>query len=87
MTVAATDLAHQVAALPIRRAPDGSLLVLLVTTLQTFRWIIPKGWPVPGKQDFAAALEEAREEAGVLGEAEAASIGSFVYVKRRASGR
>ena len=86
MTVAATDLAHQVAALPIRRAPDGSLLVLLVTTLQTFRWIIPKGWPVPGKQDFAAALEEAREEAGVLGEAEAASIGSFVYVKRRASG-
>lgn len=86
MTVACTDRPHQVAALPIRRAPDGSLLVLLITTLQTFRWIIPKGWPVPGKRDLAAALEEAREEAGVLGEAEAASIGSYVYEKRRSSG-
>jgi 8-oxo-dGTP pyrophosphatase MutT (NUDIX family) len=62
------------------------LLVLLVTTLQTQRWIIPKGWPWPGEQDCVSAAAEAREEAGVLGEAQAASIGSFTYEKRRPSG-
>jgi len=86
MTVVAMDLAHQVAALPVRREPDGSLLVLLVTTLQTHRWIIPKGWPLPGRQDCAAAAEEAREEAGVLGEVGVTSIGTFMYEKRRPSG-
>jgi 8-oxo-dGTP pyrophosphatase MutT (NUDIX family) len=86
VTVVDTDLAHQVAALPVRREPDGSLLVLLITTLQTHRWIIPKGWPLPGQRDHASAAEEAREEGGVLGEAGATSIGSYVYEKRRASG-
>ena len=80
------ELAQQVGALPVRRAPDGSLLVLLVTTLQTQRWIIPKGWPWPGEQDCDAAAEEAREEAGVLGEARVVSIGSFTYEKQRPTG-
>ena len=81
------ELARQVGALPVRRGPDGSLLVLLVTTLQTQRWVIPKGWPWPEQHDYAAAAEEAREEAGVLGEAGTASIGSYTYEKRRPSGR
>lgn len=81
-----TELAQQVGALPVRRASDGTLLVMLVTTLQTQRWIIPKGWPWPGEQDYTAAAEEAREEAGVLGQAQTASIGSFTYEKRRSSG-
>jgi 8-oxo-dGTP pyrophosphatase MutT (NUDIX family) len=80
------EMARQVGALPIRRGPDGSLLVLLITTLQTQRWVIPKGWPWPEQQDYAAAAEEAREEAGVLGEASTASIGSYTYEKRRSSG-
>jgi 8-oxo-dGTP pyrophosphatase MutT (NUDIX family) len=83
---AGLEFAQQVAALPVRRAADGTLLVLLVTTLQTQRWIIPKGWPWPGEQDYTAAAEEAREEAGVLGEAKAVSIGSYTYEKRRSSG-
>lgn len=70
----------------MRRAPDGTLLVLLVTTLQTQRWIIPKGWPWPGEQDYTAAAEEAREEAGVLGEPKAVSFGTYTYEKRRSSG-
>jgi 8-oxo-dGTP pyrophosphatase MutT (NUDIX family) len=86
MTLATMDIAHQVAALPWRREPDGSVLVLLVTTLQTHRWIIPKGWPVPGERDFAAAALEAREEAGVIGTTGTTSIGTFMYEKRRASG-
>ena len=83
---AGMEFALQVGALPVRRAPDGSLLVMLVTTLETQRWIIPKGWPWPGEQDYTAAAEEAREEAGVLGEPKAVSIGSYTYEKRRASG-
>lgn len=79
-------MAQQVAALPVRRGPDGTLHVLLVTTLQTHRWIIPKGWPWPGEHDHTSAAEEAREEAGVLGEARPGSIGSYTYEKRRASG-
>ena len=86
MTLATMDIAHQVAALPWRREPDGSVLVLLVTSLQTHRWIVPKGWPVPGQHDFASAAIEAREEAGVLGDTGSTSVGSFVYEKRRASG-
>jgi len=83
---AGMEFALQVGALPVRRAPDGSLLVMLVTTLETQRWIIPKGWPWPGEQDYTAAAEEAREEAGVLGDPKAVSIGSYTYEKRRASG-
>jgi 8-oxo-dGTP pyrophosphatase MutT (NUDIX family) len=80
------EFARQVGALPVRRAADGTLLVLLVTTLQTQRWIIPKGWPWPGEQDYTAAAEEAREEAGVLGEPTAVSFGTYTYEKRRSSG-
>jgi 8-oxo-dGTP pyrophosphatase MutT (NUDIX family) len=83
----AMEFSRQVGALPVRRGPDGTLLVLLVTTLQTQRWIIPKGWPWPGQQDCTSAAAEAREEAGVLGEARAVSIGSYTYEKRRSSGR
>jgi 8-oxo-dGTP pyrophosphatase MutT (NUDIX family) len=77
---------QQVGALPVRRAPDGTARVLLVTTLQTHRWIIPKGWPWPGKQDCIAAAEEAREEAGVLGEPKPVSIGTYCYEKRKSTG-
>jgi 8-oxo-dGTP pyrophosphatase MutT (NUDIX family) len=84
--VSTTEFSRQVGALPVRRGPDGDLLVLLVTTLQTQRWIIPKGWPWPGQQDCIAAAAEAREEAGVLGAARAGSIGSYTYEKRRATG-
>jgi 8-oxo-dGTP pyrophosphatase MutT (NUDIX family) len=82
----AMEFSRQVGALPVRRGPDGDLRVLLVTTLQTHRWIIPKGWPWPGQQDCMSAAAEAREEAGVLGEAQEGSIGSYTYEKRRPSG-
>jgi 8-oxo-dGTP pyrophosphatase MutT (NUDIX family) len=80
------EFSRQVGALPVRRGPDGALLVMLVTTLQTHRWIIPKGWPWPNQLDHVAAAAEAREEAGVLGEPRAISIGTYTYNKRRQSG-
>lgn len=84
--VGMTEFSRQVGALPIRKAPDGTINVLLITTLQTQRWIIPKGWPWPGQQDWAAAAAEAREEAGVLGEAREGSIGFYTYEKRQHTG-
>ena len=80
------ELARQVAALPVRREADGSVRVLLVTSRETGRWVIPKGWPWPDCEDYVAAAEEAREEAGVLGRVESQPLGSFIYEKRRSSG-
>jgi 8-oxo-dGTP pyrophosphatase MutT (NUDIX family) len=75
---------RQVAALPIRLAADGTILILLVTSRETKRWIIPKGWPWRDRDDWTAAAEEAREEAGVLGHVQSDPIGFFTYDKRRA---
>lgn len=80
------ELARQVAALPVRREADGSVRVLLVTSRETGRWVIPKGWPWPDSEDCVAAAQEAHEEAGVLGRVQSQPLGSFVYEKRRSSG-
>jgi 8-oxo-dGTP pyrophosphatase MutT (NUDIX family) len=78
---------RQVAALPVRQDPkSGRLEVLLVTTLDTGRWVIPKGWPWPDRPDHEAAAEEAREEAGVVGTVAKKSVGSYSYGKRRKDG-
>lgn len=95
MTIAWTDLAFplrrpyhrlQVAALCYRER-DGEKQVLLITSRRTARWIIPKGWPIAGKDGRGAALQEAWEEAGVrsrrvTGEA----IGVYHYEKELATG-
>jgi 8-oxo-dGTP pyrophosphatase MutT (NUDIX family) len=75
----------QYAALPWR-ASEGAIEILLVTTLKTRRWIVPKGWPVDGRSPSESAASEALEEAGVLGEVAPKSLGSFHYRKRRKSG-
>src|SRR5262245_49919496 len=80
------ELAQQVAALPVRREVDGSVRVLLITSRESERWVIPKGWPWPDCEDCMAAAQEAREEAGVVGRVQSQSRGSFVYEKRRSSG-
>ena len=75
--------ARQVAALPVRRNDRGALEVLLLTSRETRRWIIPKGWPWSEYQDHTAAKGEAFEEAGVTGKIGKTPIGSYSYVKRR----
>lgn len=72
---------RQVAALPIRRCPDGTWQVLLVTSRETGRWIIPKGWLEREKRPHAQAALEAFEEAGVEGEIGREPIGSYRYDK------
>ena len=75
----------QYAALPWRKA-EGEIQILLVTTLNTRRWIVPKGWPLAGHTPGECAALEALEEAGVLGEVAAETLGTFHYKKRRKSG-
>jgi 8-oxo-dGTP pyrophosphatase MutT (NUDIX family) len=74
----------QVAALPFR-IKDGRIEVLLVTSRETKRWLIPKGWPMKGKKPHRAAEQEAEEEAGVKGEIGDKPLGSYDYWKRRAT--
>lgn len=74
---------HQIAALPVRRDSNGELHVLLITSRESRRWIIPKGWPWADRADHLAAGEEAWEEAGVRGTLGKHPLGSFKYDKRR----
>jgi 8-oxo-dGTP pyrophosphatase MutT (NUDIX family) len=75
---------RQIAALPVRRMPDGSARVLLVTSRETGRWIVPKGWPVKGMTRHEAAALEATEEAGVTGRISREPVGTYLYWKRHA---
>ncbi len=75
----------QSAALCLREGKAGRE-VLMVTTLRTRRWILPKGWPMKGRTLAGAALQEAWEEAGVVGTVEPVPIGFFTYAKVRRGG-
>jgi len=59
---------------------------MLVTSRETRRWIIPKGWPKKGKSPHHSARREAFEEAGVVGAVAKRSVGSFSYEKRLKNG-
>jgi 8-oxo-dGTP pyrophosphatase MutT (NUDIX family) len=76
------DLA-QVGCLPLMVAEDGTTRVLLVTSRETKRWVIPKGWPMKGRKPFEAAAQEALEEAGIVGQMSKKPVGSYRYFKRR----
>lgn len=76
----------QYAAVPYRRRDDGRIEVMLVTSRETKRWVVPKGWPIRGAKPHASAAREALEEAGVLGRAEADAIGAYHYDKRLKNG-
>ena len=70
----------QYAALPWRMN-RGELEVLLITTLKTRRWIVPKGWPAKSLSPQASAAREALEEAGVRGTLSQYPVGAFPYFK------
>ena len=76
---------RQVAALPWRVGANG-LEILMITSRETRRWVIPKGGRMAGKTDPQAAAVEAMEEAGVQGEIEQIALGTFRYAKRLKNG-
>ena len=72
---------RQCAALPFARQ-DGELRVMLVTSRETRRWVLPKGWMEKRLAPHAQAAREAFEEAGIVGEVERRPIGRYEYLKR-----
>jgi 8-oxo-dGTP pyrophosphatase MutT (NUDIX family) len=76
----------QYAALPFRRRADATIEIMLITSRDTGRWLIPKGWPEPGLAPAETAAHEAREEGGLVGRIGDRSIGSYHYDKRLPDG-
>lgn len=80
---------RQIAALPYRASGEGldsAIQILLVTSRDSKRWVIPKGNIANGASPHEAAATEALEEAGVVGLACPTALGTFRYRKRRRNG-
>jgi 8-oxo-dGTP pyrophosphatase MutT (NUDIX family) len=73
--------ARQFAALPFTER-DGETMVLLVTSRETRRWVLPKGWAEKGLTGRELAAKEAFEEGGIIGEVSQEPVGSYSYLKR-----
>ncbi|MFJ6322201.1 MULTISPECIES: NUDIX hydrolase [unclassified Rhizobium] len=73
---------NQYGALCFRYINGGDELeILVVTSRDSGRWILPKGWPMKGKEPYEAAEIEARQEAGVCGKVWRTPIGRYTYLK------
>ncbi|MDR6818611.1 8-oxo-dGTP pyrophosphatase MutT (NUDIX family) [Neorhizobium sp. 2083] len=73
---------QQYGALCFRYRKDGpGIEILVITSRESGRWVIPKGWPMKGKKPFEAAATEAWEEAGVSGAAKKKPVGRYTYLK------
>src|SRR5438270_8887961 len=67
---------RQAAALPLRNGR-----ACIITSSNGKRWVIPKGLIEPGQSAGETALQEAWEEAGLVGTLHAEPIGSYLYEK------
>jgi 8-oxo-dGTP pyrophosphatase MutT (NUDIX family) len=77
----------QFAALPWRISERGIRQVMLLTSRETRRWVIPKGWPMKKLKPTEVASQEAYEEAGLIGHiVSKRPIGRFHYAKRLPKG-
>jgi 8-oxo-dGTP pyrophosphatase MutT (NUDIX family) len=72
----------QYAALPWRHSKFEGVEILLATSRETRRWVIPKGWPMKGRKPHITAALEAMQEAGLHGKIERKKIGDYSYNKR-----
>lgn len=80
------EVRQQFSALPFRRTEEG-VEILLITSRETRRWVIPKGWPMKGRSPYGTAAREALQEAGVRGHIQKVPIGSYLYIKRGLGGQ
>ena len=76
----------QYAALPYRVDGSARTEIMLITSRERRRWIIPKGWPHKGRAPHRSAAREAFEEAGVVGKVRRRPVGTFSYRKRHKNG-
>ncbi len=64
------------------RISNGSIELLLITSIKKQKWIFPKGFIEFNLSAFESAKKEAYEEAGVIGENETVELGSFDLKKK-----
>jgi ADP-ribose pyrophosphatase YjhB (NUDIX family) len=64
------------------RIENGSIELLLITSIKKQKWIFPKGFIEFNLSAFESAKKEAYEEAGVIGENETVELGSFELKKK-----
>ena len=79
------EVRQQFAALPFRRTDVPE--VMLITSRETRRWIVPKGWPMKGRSPHGTAAREALQEAGIRGQIFKVPVGSYLYIKRGLGGQ
>ncbi len=60
--------------------------IMLITSRDTGRWVLPKGWPEAKELLCEAAAREAGEEAGLRGTVSHHEAGRYFYAKALASG-
>lgn len=76
MSTVATNYIRQAGVIPVR---DGK--VCLVTSASGKRWVVPKGCMEPGMTAGEVGLQEAWEEAGLVGVLVGEPLGTYLYEK------
>ena len=78
----------QFAALPCRVGANGQHQIMLLTSRETRRWVIPKGWPMHGLKPRKVPEREDYEEAGLVGRIIGRHpVGVFHYEKQLPEGQ
>jgi 8-oxo-dGTP pyrophosphatase MutT (NUDIX family) len=76
-------IARQYGVIPFRVSDDGDVEIMLITSRDTGRWVVPKGWPISKLKPKQVAVREALEEAGAIGVVVGKSpVGKYRYEKR-----
>ena len=53
---------------------------MLLSSRETHRWVIPKGWPMKKRKPHEVASQDACEEAGLIGHiVDKRAVGTFYY--------
>jgi 8-oxo-dGTP pyrophosphatase MutT (NUDIX family) len=88
MSKSRPKIGTQFAALPFRAEDGNSPQVMLITSRESRRWVIPKGWTIKGLKPPQVALREAYEEAGLVGRIVGKRpVGAFYYEKNMTESR
>jgi 8-oxo-dGTP pyrophosphatase MutT (NUDIX family) len=88
MSKSPSSIRRQYGAVPFMIDRAGRVRVALLTSRETQRWVIPKGWPMAKRSATEAARREVREEAGLTGTViNATPVGHYLYKKRLAPGK
>ena len=71
---------RQSAVIPYRIV-EGKIEILLITSVNRGRWVIPKGIVEPGMSAAESARKEAFEEAGIRGKISSKAVGEYSHKK------